>query len=112
MKTRKHIHEENFPISPEELFSLLVRPSAIRKWWSVSRAIVMPEIGGTWMAAWGEDEDDPDYVSVATIQDFDPPNRLVLGDFRYRAKTGPLPFEADFVTEFAVAAHETHRRPA
>jgi hypothetical protein len=30
---------------------------------------------------------------------------MVLTDYRYRAKTGPLPFKADFVTEFAVEPH-------
>ena len=27
---------------------------------------------------------------------------MVLGDYRYFAKGGPLPFQADFVTEFIV----------
>lgn len=27
---------------------------------------------------------------------------MVLTDYRYRARSGPLPFEADFVTEFVV----------
>jgi hypothetical protein len=30
---------------------------------------------------------------------------MVLSDYRYRAKGGPLPFDADFVTEFAVLQH-------
>jgi len=54
------------------------------------------------MAAWGENEDAPDYITAATIKVFDPPRRLVLGDFRYYARSGPLPFEADFNTEFSV----------
>ncbi len=106
METRKHVHEEVFPATPERVFALLHTPSAIRRWWSAARAIVIPERGGLWTATWGDDEDDPDYVSSATIRAFDPPRRLVLGDYRYRAKTGPLPFEADFVTEFLVTPHE------
>jgi uncharacterized protein YndB with AHSA1/START domain len=105
MATRCHVHEEVFPAPPERVFALLHTPSAIRGWWSASRAIVLAEPGGTWTATWGENEDDPDYITVATIRDFDPPRRMVLTDYRYRAKTGPLPFKADFVTEFAVEPH-------
>lgn len=106
MATRKHIHLECFDAAPEEVFALLTTPSAIRSWWGASRAIVLPELGGIWAATWGESEDQPDYITVAAIREFEPNRRLVLGDYRYRAKAGPLPFEADFVTEFEVAAHE------
>jgi uncharacterized protein YndB with AHSA1/START domain len=102
MQTTAHVHEEHFAVSAEQLFALLHTPSAIRSWWSASRAIVMPEPQGTWAATWGDDEDDPDYVTVATLEVFDPPRRLVLGDYRYRSKSGPLPFEARFTTEFLV----------
>jgi uncharacterized protein YndB with AHSA1/START domain len=106
MPARKHVHEEILPASPEEVFALLYTPSAIRSWWSAARAIVLPEPGGTWAAAWGEVEDNPEYVTVATIKEFDPPRRLVLTDYRYWAQEGPLPFDADFVTEFAVSPHD------
>lgn len=105
MKTRKHVHEEVFHVSVDKLFALLHTPSAIRDWWGVSRVVVLPQAGGIWAATWGESEDDPDFITVATIRDFEPPSRMVLCDYRYRAKTGPLPFEADFVTEFAVQPH-------
>jgi uncharacterized protein YndB with AHSA1/START domain len=107
MPTRKHVHEEVFPVPPERLFALLITPSAIRGWWGVAQAIVLAEPGGTWAAAWGSSEDEPDYVTVATIREYDPPRRLVLSDYRYRARSGPLPFEADFVTEFLVTPHES-----
>jgi uncharacterized protein YndB with AHSA1/START domain len=93
--TRRHVHEEVLPDSPERVFALLHTPSAIRDWWGASQAIVLAEPGGSWAAVWGASEDDPDYTTVAAIRDFDPPRRLVLTDFRYRAKTGPLPFRAD-----------------
>ena len=102
--TRAHVHSEEFPVSPDRLFAILTQPSAIRSWWSASRAIVVPAKGGTWAAAWGEDEDDPDYVTVATLSEFEPPKRLVLSDYRYHAKSGGLPFDADFVTSFEVEA--------
>src|SRR5262245_13813072 len=105
MATRKHVHEEVFPAPPERVFALLHTPSAIRRWWGVARAVVLPQPGGVWAAAWGEAEDDPDYVTAATIREFDPPHRLVLSDYRYRAKSGPLPFRAEFITEFLVLPH-------
>jgi uncharacterized protein YndB with AHSA1/START domain len=102
METRKHVHEEAFAVSPDCLFSILHTPSAIRQWWGVARAVVLAEPGGVWAAVWGESEDDPDYITVAKIREFEPPRRMVLTDYRYHARTGPLPFEADFVTEFTV----------
>jgi uncharacterized protein YndB with AHSA1/START domain len=79
----------------------LVAPSAIRAWWTATSAIVVPEKGGLWAAAWGP-EDDPDYVTTATIAVFDRPKRLVLSDYAYKSKTGPLPFEPKFKTTFDV----------
>lgn len=105
MSTRKHVHEETFPVPPEVLFALLHTPGAIRNWWGAARAIVLAESDGMWAATWGPSEDDPDYVTVANIREFDPPRRMVLTNYRYHSKTGPLPFDADFVTEFAVAPH-------
>lgn len=105
MTTRRHIHEEVFNATPERVFALLHTPSDIRGWWSAARVIVLGEEGGIWMAAWGADEDSPDYISAATIKVFDPPSRMVFGDYRYYARSGPLPFDANFVTEFSVQAH-------
>lgn len=105
MSTRKHVHEEVFPVTQERLFALLLTPSAIRDWWGAARVVVLAEEGGTWAAAWGEDEDDPDYVTTATIRQLEPPRRMVLDDYRYQAKSGPLPFAAEFVTAFDVEPH-------
>ena len=106
MQTRKHVHEEVLPASQEKVFSILHTPSAIRQWWLAARAVVLAERGGVWAAAWGESEDDPDFVTVATIQEFDPPSRIVLADYRYRAKDSPPPFDAEFVIEFLVTPHD------
>ena len=105
MATRQHIHEESFPVQPELLFALLHSPSAICSWWGAARAIVIPEPGGLWSAAWGEDEDDPDYITCATMSVFDPPRRIVFSDYRYHVREGGLPFSADFVTTFDVKPH-------
>ncbi|MGD8866819.1 MAG: SRPBCC domain-containing protein [Gemmatimonadales bacterium] len=106
MKTRRHVHEEVLPGSPERVFALLHTPSAIRQWWSAATAVVVPEPGGIWAAAWGEDEDAPDYVTTATMRTFDPPQRIVFAEYRYHSKDGPLPFDAEFETEFLVTPHE------
>lgn len=100
--TRRHVHEEELEASAERLFALLLTPSDIRAWWGAARAIVLPERRGLWAAAWGDDEDDPDYVTVATIAELDPPRRLVLADYRYRARSGALPFDSELRTEFVV----------
>ena len=103
--TRDHVLEEAFHATPERLFALLVTPSAICSWWSAASAIVMPCAGGLWAARWGA-EDDPDYVTSATLEVFEPPRRLVMADYAYWAKSGPLPFEAEFRTEFLVTARD------
>lgn len=108
MGTRSHVHEIELFASPESVFRLLITPSSIREWWSASRAIVVAREGGVWSAAWGAGEDEPDYVTVAVIRAYEPPRRLVLADFDYYAKTGPLPFDAKLTTEFSIAARGTH----
>lgn len=106
MNTRSHTASIIIAAPPEAVFRALHTPSAICKWWLASRAIVMPEPGGLWAATWGP-EDDPDYITAATMKVFDPPRRLVMSDYRYRAKSGPMPFQADFTTEFSVDPHES-----
>ena len=102
---RSHHNQIDVPVTPDEAFEALVTPSAIRAWWSASRAIVIPEEGGLWMAAWGDDEDNPEYISGATISIYEPPHRLALSSTKYVAQTGPLPFEADLPFEFSIEAN-------
>jgi len=102
METRSIEREVEVPTTPRQTFELLITPSAIRAWWSVARAIVVPRAGGFWAATWGADEDRPDYVMAATIEVFEPLRRLVLGDYRYAARTGALPFEMDARVAFEV----------
>jgi uncharacterized protein YndB with AHSA1/START domain len=104
MQTRNHVHEEELGAPPAEVFALLHTPSAIRRWWGAARAVVIAQEGGLWAAAWGEIEDEPDYIAAATLKAFDPPHRILLSDFRYYAKSGPLPFDAKMSTEFNVRA--------
>lgn len=112
MNSRELTYAEPFRCTREELFELLITPSAIRQWWSASRAIIIPRTGGLWAATWGEDEDPPDFVTAARIQVFQPPSKLVLDRYQYVAKSGPLPFEAEFVTTFQVSAMEAETQLA
>ena len=78
----------------DEVFEALVAPSQIKKWWFAKSAIVLPEVGGFYSAAWGDDEDKPDYISIASISEFERPNKLTLVYEKYYSKDGQLPFEA------------------
>lgn len=105
--TRKHTHQIQLQAPSEEVFAILHTPSAIRNWWFANRAIVIAQEGGVWAAVWGEHEDDPDYITVAKIETFDPPRQMVLTDQKYYSKSGPLPFKADFKIEFKVLPAES-----
>lgn len=100
MATRSIEREVRLPCAIERGFDLLVRPSSIRAWWQAERAIVLPGEGGLWCAAWGDDEDQPDYSTAARLRVFEPPTRLVLDRYTYRSRFGPMPFEAEFEVEF------------
>lgn len=105
--TRQHIHEETFEIAQERMFEHLITPSAVRKWWGAARVIVLAEKGGIWAAAWGEDEDSPEYVSAFDIVEFDPPARIFLANARYSAVGRKLPFDLEMTTEFIVSPSDS-----
>ena len=102
MDTRKHVHKEEFPVTAGEMFEILIKPSAICVWWQASRAIVLAEKDGIWAGSWGEDQDDPDYISTFTIKEYEPPRRILFTDAKYFSKDGGLPFDADITAEFIV----------
>lgn len=88
---------------PQTVFDALITPSAIRRWWSASRAIVHAAEGGLWMAAWGVQEDQPDYVCGYRLSTFEPPHRLVFSDPIYHARQGDMPDSLGQVTiEFSI----------
>ncbi len=78
----------------EEVFDALISPSQIKKWWYAKTAIVLPEVGGLLAVTWGENEDDPDYITISSISEFERPYKLKLIYEKYFSKSGPLPFEA------------------
>lgn len=100
---REIARELVLPLAPNAAFSLLHTPSAIRGWWSAARVIVAARPGGPWVAAWGAEEDAPEYVTAARILVWEPPERLRLGQFEYYTRDGGgLPFEAPLEAEFTV----------
>lgn len=109
-QARRHTHAVDLPAPPELVFAALHTPSAIRQWWGTDRAVILPRTGGVWSAAWGDQEDDPDYVTTARITEFTPPCRMCLGQWEYYARDDSLPFEADLTTEFVVTPIESGSR--
>jgi uncharacterized protein YndB with AHSA1/START domain len=108
MATRRHVCELELPVPPERVFEILITPSAIRDWWGAARAIVLPQVDGTWAAVWGADEDEPDYIAIARLAAFDPPRRLKFADCQYFARSGPLPFDSSALsTEFTAEPRPT-----
>ena len=95
---RKHVNQVEFARQPSEIFPILHTPSAIRQWWGAARVIVNPHAGGTWTAAWGQSEDDPDYITTATISAIEAPRCLKLSDFDYFSKGGNPPFDMSGIT--------------
>ena len=100
--TRSILDQVRVNARPDRVFKALVTPSDICAWWSANTAIVFAEENGSWVASWGEDPDSPDYMTAAKLAVFEPPNRLVMTDFSYFSKEGPLPFEAKMETEFLI----------
>ena len=101
-ETRKHIAEIELEADPETVFAILITPSDICNWWQSDRAIVIPKNDGLWVASWGNNQDEPDYVSAGRIKVFDPPKRLCLHEQCYLAKSGGPPFDAKMTTSFEV----------
>ena len=101
MTTRSQWHEIELPATPVAVFNLLLNPKAIRgRWGSVSA--VATELDGLWVIAWGERENDPNYVAGAKIRAFESPRRVALAYEYCRAKTGQLPYGAALAAEFTI----------
>ncbi|MCY3628415.1 MAG: SRPBCC domain-containing protein [Bacteroidota bacterium] len=98
---------ENFACTPQELFDALHTPSALRSWWNANRVIIIPRTNGMYSAAWGEDEDDPEYVSSGIYRVYDPPYKSVIEDFRYYAKSDPADFEGLMSITYEITARNS-----
>lgn len=103
---------QNYVINsdPDTVFDALILPGMIQKWWFASSAIVLPEEGGIYAVTWGDDIDNPDYLSAAKIAKIVKPELLLLTDFQYRSKDGPLPFQADLHVKFTLKPDDAGTR--
>lgn len=86
------------------LYNALLNPSAIKEWWEASTAIVVKENGGTYAVSWGNDIDDPDYVSLSIIRNLKPYEGFSLEYISYYSKMGKLPFEAKMNVDFFISS--------
>ncbi|QYO63504.1 SRPBCC family protein [Leptolyngbya sp. 7M] len=100
---RAQIREESFGISPEEMFDILLKPSAVKTWWGATSVTIVPEVGGILSAVWGN-EDEPDRHLQANIIELERPERLVLKCLKHSSYGKDLPFNFadDAVTIFQV----------
>lgn len=98
---RRQTLEEPFGISPERMFEILTTPSAIRSWWGASTALVDARAGGSWVTAWGEGENDSEYVNFFQILEFEPPSRILLGGGKYTSGAN-WPITTNITTELII----------
>lgn len=61
--TREITQEYLIESNPDAVFDAPISPGMIQKWWFAKSAIVLPEEGGFYAVIWGEDPDNPDYIS-------------------------------------------------
>jgi uncharacterized protein YndB with AHSA1/START domain len=104
MATRSQSHEIEIPADALAVFNLLLAPKAIRGRWS-GHAAIITEMDGLWVFAWGERENDPDYVTGARIKSFVAPQRVLLAYEYVRSRAGVLPFGASMTAEFSTQKH-------
>lgn len=109
MRQTREIHKEiSVNADADEVFNALITPSLIREWWGAHSAVVLAEPDGIVAIAWGDDEDDPDYLTVSRITLFEPPSSLQLSDYRYRSRNGALPFDNDLPVMFTVVPNDEY----
>ena len=80
----------------------MLSPLAIEKWWQAKTAIVVKKNNGFYAVCWGENTDDPDYVTHCFIRNYDPKRGFALEYMSYYSKFGKLPFDAKFMVYFEV----------
>ena len=102
--TRIRVIQDSIDIDADaiEVFNALITPSAICAWWQANSAIVLAEPNGTYAVSWGEDEDNPDYLTIARIVRYEPPEILELAEYQYRSSEGGLPFDNDLPVTLTV----------
>lgn len=106
MEKRKEVLEEPFGITPEQMFEVLTTPSAIRSWWGASTVVIDPRPGGTWVTAASDGDQTSEYVNSFEILEFDPPNRMLLGNGKYITGNN-WPIRTNMTTELIIESQPT-----
>jgi len=88
--------------TPEFIYQALLNPSAITSWWQAKTAIVVKENDGIYAVTWGDDIDDPDFITVSFIKNLVPSKSFDLEYSSYVAKSGNLPFDAKMNVYFTI----------
>jgi len=88
--------------SKDKVFAALITPSQIIQWWQASSALVVARKDGLFAVRWGGNEDDPDYISAASITRFNPPQFIRLENFIYYVKGQPEENIEDLPAEFRI----------
>jgi len=87
---------------PDKVFNALLNPTAIIEWWQAKTAIVVKEDNGIYAISWGDNLDDPEYVSISNIKNFTPNSYFSLDYTYYSSKHGNLPFVTEMMVEFKI----------
>ena len=101
MDKRREELAEPFGASAERMFDLLITPRAIRSWFGASTAIVDAREGGSWVTAWGEGDNDSEFVTSFTILQFERPRRILLGHGKLRTED-KWPISTNMTTELII----------
>lgn len=88
--------------APEKIYRSLVTPSSITNWWKAKSAIVIEETEGLYVICWGNNIDDPDFITVSKIVELIPGKKLRLEYLSYKAKLGKLPFDSKMNVQFEI----------
>ena len=79
---------------PHEIVDAFLDVEALRTWWGVQRALVVPEVGGPYLLAWDVSDQGFGYLSTGTITSLDPMCHLLVSNYTYfnpqRPILGPL----------------------
>ena len=84
------------------VFNALISPSLIKQWWYVNSAIVIPQKNGVYALTWGDSLDNPDFITVSRLTEFDFGKKLVMTNESYYSPHGGLPFDSLLVATFTL----------
>ena len=84
------------------IYAALLSPSSIIEWWQALSAIVVKENNGIYAVSWGNDIDDPDYVTISYIRNMVHERGFTLEYSSYHSKSGNLPFDANMTVDYKI----------